>query len=106
MVKLLVHQYSATQMVVAQKNDDGSWLISKYWRKGTSEPWKQGKGIELPVAGNVPKRLGELLLSDGEIDGFEDVTELNYAGSEKGEPNESANYSESCSNNGPAVAVG
>ena len=87
MLKLLVHQYSATQRIVAQKNDDGSWLISKYWRKTANDAWIQGKGIELPVVGNVPKRLGELLLNDGEVEGYEDVTDDIYRGSEKSEPN-------------------
>ena len=89
MLKLLVHQYSSTQRIVAQKNDDGSWLISKYWRKTADDPWIQGKGIELPVINGkqTSKRLGELLVADGEIEGFENVTNDEYRGSEKSEPN-------------------
>ena len=108
MVKLLVHQYSSTQRIVAQKNDDGSWLISKYWRKTASDQWIQGKGIELPVieGKQTSKRLGELLVSDGEIDGFEDVTNEEYRGSEKGEPNENTNYGTAYTHNNRAFAMG
>lgn len=82
MVKILVHQYSSTQRVVAQRNDDGSWLISKYWRKNSSESWTLGKGIELPVVDGkqVSRRLGELLVSDGNVSGYEDVTKDEYKG--------------------------
>ena len=92
MVKLLVHQYSSTQRIVAQKNDDGSWLISKYWRKSANEPWIMGKGIELPVIDGkqTSKRLGELLVSDGNLEGFEEITE-DCGGSKDGEPSQNTN---------------
>lgn len=64
MLKMLVHQPSSTQKVEAIRNEDGSWLISKYWRKSKNEEWQLGKGIEFPE--KAAKRLGNILTSNSE----------------------------------------
>ena len=69
-MRFLIGQLSKTQRLVIQSNPNGSWLLSKEWRKLSNQPWIQGKGITLPNFQNIPQRLGKLLhtgASDFEI---------------------------------------
>ena len=86
MLKMLVHQSSSTQRIVAQRNDDGTWIISKYWRKTVNDEWTQGKGIELPVVNGkqTSQQLGKMLVADGKIDGAKIIEDK---GSVNSEPN-------------------
>lgn len=108
MLKMLVHQPSQTQRVVAQRNDDGSWVISKYWRKTANDEWTQGKGIELPIVDGkqTSQRLGKMLIADGKVDGVEVISD-EFRGSGKSEPNkENTYYGTTQPNIDRAVAVG
>ena len=83
----LIYAPSATQRLVAQQNEDGSWLLSKEWRKSANEEWKQGKGISLPIVAGIStaKLLANVLIGKQETERvWEDVkrdsyTHKNYA---------------------------
>ena len=62
-MRMVLHQYSLTQRLVIQSNSDGSWLLTKEWRKFSDQPWTLGKGILLPNMNELPKKLGELLVT-------------------------------------------
>ena len=62
MLKMLVHQPSNTQKIEAIRSEDGTWLISKYWRKSKEDEWQLGKGIEFPA--QAAKRLGNILINN------------------------------------------
>ena len=105
MLKMLVHQPSSTQRIVAQRNDDGTWIISKYWRKTADDEWVQGKGIELPVVNGkqTSKQLGQMLVADGKIDGVEIISDK---GSVNSEPEENTNYSTAYTYNNRTTSMG
>lgn len=66
----IICQTSNTQRVVAESHPDGSWLLSKEWRKNADEEWIQGKGISLPVINgqSTAQKLGRMLLG-GDMEG-------------------------------------
>ena len=47
MKETVIYTPSSTQKVMLTDFGDGSWLISKLWRKSAYDDWKIGKGILL-----------------------------------------------------------
>ena len=77
----LIFASSSTQRLVASKNEDGSWLLSKEWRKSADEEWKCGKGILLPVISGISTAtlLGNVLIGKQETERvWEDVKRDSY----------------------------
>lgn len=79
-MKQIVFQASSTQRVVAEPYLDGSWLLSKEWRKQADDDWIQGKGIHLPVIEGQPTavKLGRILLKGVGENGTGDPNESSY----------------------------
>lgn len=84
-MRALVHQSSSTQRLVAQSNEDGSWLLTKEWRKDKNDPWIQGKGISLPQAA-VAQKLGKLLTGDSSNAEWLEELENGVGENGKGDP--------------------
>lgn len=89
-MRALIHQSSSTQRIVAQPNEDGSWLLSKEWRKQPDDPWIQGKGINLPYS-YVAQKLGRLLMGE-KISGVEWLDDMKGVGEDgTGDPSKNTN---------------
>lgn len=76
-MKQVIFQASNTQRVTAESYTDGSWLLSKEWRKQSGDDWIQGKGIYFPVINGQPSviKLGQILLKGAGEDGTSDPKE-------------------------------
>lgn len=79
-MKQIVFQTSDTQRVAVESYSDGSWLISKEWRKQADDDWIQGKGIHLPIINGQPTayKLGQILMKGVGKNGDGDPNESFY----------------------------
>lgn len=79
-MKQIIFQASSTQRVTVESYSDGSWLLSKEWRKQADDDWIQGKGIHLPVIDGQPTaiKLGRILLKGVGENGTGDPYESSY----------------------------
>ena len=76
-MKQIVFQASNTQRVAVEPYPDGSWLLSKEWRKNADEDWVQGKGIHLPIVKgqSTAHKLGKILMEGAGEYGTSDPNE-------------------------------